>query len=556
MTELDAKEFVKTDVLDKNGQVNKNFSRASKYKFLRDFLSNFPGKTSLENLYLFYTSSQIPLCECGNPIPFDTYSRPYKSFCSLQCARKSSKTWDKYKETCLKKYGVDSTNKVDEISIKRSKSLKKAHEDGSLMEKIKTTNIEKHGLAYPLQREEIKKKIKDTKLEKYGDENYNNQEKTKETCLEKYGVDHAMKLELINKKVVEGRKETTKIRMFNKLSNLNSVLPLFSLSEYVNIHYSNKYLWKCRACGNIFNDDIYANRLPRCPVCFPPLSGPSIAEKEVANWIKTLNIGIEENTRSIIHPLELDIYIPSYDFAIEFDGLYWHSELKNEDKNYHLNKTKKCNKKNINLVHIFEDEWIEKQDIVKSIISSKLNIYQQTIGARKCQLKEINSKEASVFYDINHLQGPSNSKINIGLFYDDELISCLSLSAPRFNKKYDWEIIRFANKLNTKVIGSFAKLFKHFLSNYEGSIITYSDKRYFDGSIYKRNGFTELKDSSPSYYYTDYKHRYNRIEFQKHKLKDKLKDFDPTLTEWENMQLNGWDRIWDCGNKVFEFKTE
>ena len=426
-------------------------------------------------------------------------------------------------------------------------------------EKSKQTLLENLGVENPTQSSEIQDKIKQTSVTKYGVDSIFKSEyfkdKFKQTSIAKYGFDYPAQSNKIKEKI----KETWFNKFYHKLANSNRlnnlVKPLFKLEDYCGI--SKTYDWECCKCKTVFQESILNGYIPRCPTCFPKLCGTSLLEKEIGKYIKSLNILIEENTRKTISPLELDIYVPSHNLAIEFDGLYWHSELSVSKiaKTKHLYKTDLCEEKGIKLIHIFEDEWIEKQDIVKSIICSKLGIYQQTIGARKCQLKEINSKEASMFYEQNHLQGYLGSKINIGLFYENELVSCLSFSKSRYNKKYDWEITRFANKLNIKVVGSFAKLFSRFKSSYKGSIITYSDRRYFDGSIYKRNGFTELKDSSPSYYYTDYKHRYNRVEFQKHKLKDKLKDFDPNLTEWENMQLNGWDRIWDCGNKVFEFKA-
>jgi len=163
----------------------------------------------------------------------------------------------------------------------------------------------------------------------------------------------------------------------------------------------------------------------------------------------------------------------------------------------------------------------------------------------------VDNKEAKIFYEENHLQGFINSKINIGLFYENKFISCLSFGKSRYNKQYDWEINRFANKLNVSVIGGFAKMLKYFENNYSGSIITYSDRRYFDGSIYRNNGFEELEVSQPNYFYTDKRRRYSRIQYQKHKLEEQLNVYDSNLTEWENMQLNGYDRIWDCGNYRF-----
>ena len=120
---------------------------------------------------------------------------------------------------------------------------------------------------------------------------------------------------------------------------------------------------------------------------------------------------------------------------------------------------------------------------------------------------------------------------------------------PRYNKKYDIEILRFCNKLNTIVVGGLSKLTK--VLKERGTIITYCDLRYSDGSSYTKSGYVQISQSKPGYYYLKNNTRYSRINFQKYKLNNLLEHFDPHITEWENMQLNGYDRIWDCGNLVF-----
>ena len=288
-----------------------------------------------------------------------------------------------------------------------------------------------------------------------------------------------------------------------------------------------------------------------CPICEPYIS-KSKAEYEIKDIIESFNINVIHSYK-LESKIEIDLFLPAYNFGIEYNGIYWHSELQGKDKNYHLNKTKLCQNNNIQLLHIFENEWRDsiKQEIWKSIIKSKLG-QNNRLYARKCKLGVVSSREAKEFLDDNHLQGHCNSFINIGL-YDDGLVALLTLSKARFNKKYDWEITRYCNKKGVNVVGGFSKLLKYFRINYTGSIITYADKRYSSGEMYKKCGFTELKDSSPNYFYWKSNSTLcSRHMFQKHKLKSQLEVFNDTLTEWENMKLNGWDRIWDCGNKVFE----
>ena len=289
---------------------------------------------------------------------------------------------------------------------------------------------------------------------------------------------------------------------------------------------------------------------PYCKACHPSDIAPfSKEELELFEFVKSIYDGpVYHNSRSVIAPLELDIYIPEKKLAIEFNGLFWHSELW-KDKNYHLSKTKMCEEKGIRLIHIFEDEWWYKKDICKSIIASSLGIYRERIPARKCKVRECGLKEAQDFLDKNHLQGYSSSSKRLGLYYNNELVSILTFSKPRFSKEYDWEIIRFANKLNTSIVGSFSKLMKAFKET--GSVVTYSDRRLFTGDVYRNNGFDELTPTSPSYFYTNERERVSRYSMQKKKLIQKYPE-DIELSEHEIAHKHGWYRIYDCGHWKFE----
>jgi hypothetical protein len=220
-----------------------------------------------------------------------------------------------------------------------------------------------------------------------------------------------------------------------------------------------------------------------------------------------------------------------------------------------LNKTISCELNGIQLLHIFENEWNDsiKQDIWKSIISTKLN-KNKRIYARNTTVKEISSKDSISFLNNNHLQGGTGAKYHIGLFHNEELISVATFGKSRFNKNYEFELIRFANKKYTSVIGGFSKLLKYFERNYNpDNLITYADRRISNGNLYEKSGFKFLRNVEPNYFYTnDFKTLHSRNKFQKHKLKNLLEDFNLELTEHENMLNNNYYRIYDCGNKVYE----
>jgi hypothetical protein len=281
-----------------------------------------------------------------------------------------------------------------------------------------------------------------------------------------------------------------------------------------------------------------------------PDSGISGKEKEVLDFVKSLTNNVEENTRKIIAPYELDIYIPEYNLAIEFNGNYWHSEAGGKDKAYHINKTNTCKDKGIQLLHIFEHQWLEKQEIFKSVIANKLG-FSDKIYARKCKVVEL--KDCKEFLEINHLQGNCPSSIKLGLTYNSELVSVMTFGKPRFNKSYEYELIRFCNKLNTSVVGGASKLLKYFETKYKPrSIVSYANLQWSDGGLYNHLGFTQKEISTPNYWWIKSAETLTRYQCQKHKLKDLLGDkFNPKLSEKDNMENNGYSRLFDCGNTVF-----
>ena len=226
--------------------------------------------------------------------------------------------------------------------------------------------------------------------------------------------------------------------------------------------------------------------------------------------------------------------------------------------NKHLNKHNLCKENNIQLIQFTDLDFINKPEICYSIINSKLSINQNKIFARKCKIKIVSNKESKEFLNSNHIQGYTSSKINLGLIYENELIQLMTFSNARLNKNYSYELIRLASKINHQIIGGSEKLFNYFKDNYlkeNESIISYCDISKFSGSVYSKLGFKEIHQSSPNYFYwkTNSTILESRQKFQKHKLKNLLENFDPNLTEKENMINNNYSIYYDCGNKVFVY---
>lgn len=318
--------------------------------------------------------------------------------------------------------------------------------------------------------------------------------------------------------------------------------------DYTNTIYtksSEKINVKCNECGRTFS--IEANSHLQGHGCPYHFINKSKAEIEIYNFLKEIlpDTEIIQNYRENKEIKELDIYIPSKQFAIEYNGLFWHSELE-KDKNYHLNKTNAC----LRLFHIFEDEWSNKREIVKSMLINILAKNSTRIYARKCELKMVQPHEARIFLENNHLQGKCGATYHYGLYYNNELVSLMTFGKTRHfvgKSSENFELLRFCNKLNTDVVGGASKLLKHFINDIKPkAIISYADKRWSIGNLYEKLGFEKYNESKPNYYYIINGNRIYRYNLRKSVL-IKRYNCPSNMTEKEFCKQQKWYRIYDCG---------
>lgn len=425
------------------------------------------------------------------------------------------------------------------------------------LDSMNKTNIQKYGVQYPQKLEVIKEKTKVNNIKKYGVDNPSKLEhikdKIKNTNILKYGTDSILKVKEIRDRISSTQKNNKKTLYDEQLKK----------DDLIIIEYNGSLVegtFKCNKCDNIFKSTQISNNLsPVCRVCHP-----TFKDNRLSTTIKTLLeengvVNIICNDRVILDGKEIDIYLPDYKIGIELNGNYFHSELSGKDKKYHIEKTKLANKKGIKLIHILESELLSNTEIIKSRILNLLHKTPNKIFARKCIIQELSNKECKEFLTNNHLQGYTPATHNIGLFYNNELVSLMTFGKRKITGKNTLELIRFCNKINTNVIGSASKLFKYFISKYKPEeLISYADIRWSglnpEDTLYNKLGFKLSHISQPNYWYVNKKsylkllHRYN---FRKGNLIKKIDIFDPLKTEWDNMVINGYDRIWDCGNMVF-----
>jgi hypothetical protein len=492
--------------------------------FSSDFLSNLPFKQKI--WHFIHNINKIPNCKnCSKPLKFGrSLKEGYNEFCSLVCLNKSEIHKSKVKETNNIKYGGNTPISSDIIK-----------------EKIKKTNKEKYGVDNLFKDVEY---IKNKTLKKYNVEHISKLESTKnkikETNLIKYGVTTPLNFPNNNSKIID-----TKNNIF--ISNFSGYTFITSTGITLNV--------LCDECNKnyLINRNVFKyrsiNLINPCTYCNPVDDLSSIKENDLYEFIKSLGYNVIKNDRTILNGKEIDIYLPEKNIAFEFNGLYYHSNLfKNE--NYHLNKTNLCESKNIKLIHIFEDEWDLKKDIVKSRIKNLLGMNSNKIYSRNCTISSVSTSEKTIFLNENHIQGSIGSKIDLGLYYNNELVSIMTFGYGRKimnGDKTKYELLRFCNKLDTSVIGSASRLLNYFIKNYNpNSIITYADRRWSQGNIYEILGFNKIGITKPNYFYVTNRKRQYRYKYRKDVL---VKEgFSKDKTEKEIMEERGINRIYDSGN--------
>jgi len=499
--------------------VNKvNWGQLTKYKNkdtfpIFDLLKSYGGNTLGEKAYRAVNGDAY--CKCGEKTIFYNWKRGYGQFCGKKCAIDFT-DWNK------------ATEKTRQTSIERHGGV--GLSSPSIKAKAHKTNIEKYGHISPATSPDVRKKIEEEMIKRYG------------TSIPYKNVDIAIKGGLKKK--------------FNTWTN--NILKL--KDEYVFIDEqplvpNEDRKWKHIACGNEFSHNwALKQRAPVCRVCFPMIKGTSKSEDEISQVLPK-NIEIERNKRFYFgnRYYELDIFLPEFNLGIEYNGLFWHSEQAGKDRFYHVEKMDFFNKKDIRVLFIFEHEWHRNKNVCISMINNVIGNIENKIYARKCQIKEIDKKQADDFINENHVSGVASSTIQIGLFHNNELVSVGTFKKSRYTRDNSFELIRFCSRCNHSVVGGLSKIVSFFQNKYKMDVVSYCNLRYGNGNGYLKAGFTLIKKTDPGYWYFDKDDVYHRSVFQKKKLQQIT---NKNGTEADLAKLIGLNRFWDCGNLLFGKKYE
>ena len=563
---------LKKFLLEKLKYVNKGFAshliRLDEYKQLIEMTNFIKNGNIMERIYhVINDFPEIPICKglvpsCNGVLKFQNLKLGYQKYC-CKCFTKSP-------EFSKKMSDAQKNRSPDNEKIRRNK-ISKTHKEMKIekkeiyYKKRKNTVLEKYG-PEGLSQPDLLEKKRLTCIKKYGTDfagqSQQVKEKYKQNSLKKWGYEHWMKVDSVVKKNIESKKIS-----FQSYANQIIKERGYTLfSDYNNAH--NKITLVCPDCTGIF-DVITWNYFQQgggiCPTCNPKYAGSSVQENVLSKYISTLTTHeIIRGSRKIIPPYQLDIFIPELKLAVEYCGLYFHStRCDNNDnptipKDRHIKKLDMCLEKGIRLITIFEDEWILKQDIVKERLKYILKKSDgKKIRASKCDIKIVKSKEKNIFLEKYHIQGKDNSVLNIGLYYENQLVSIMTFThgSPSKGQKHKnlkvWELNRFCTSFDYIVYGSAQKLLKFFQANYDwDQVFSYADRRWSLGTLYEKLNF-KLDDRKifPNYWYwgrgiVGRKHRFG---FTKSKLKKSIY-YSEYLNEQQIMSFEKRYSVYDCGN--------
>lgn len=455
---------------------------------------------------------------------------------------------------------VCNTNRLNGIGHRNKYTCEVCVKEISL-QKRKTTSIEIYGTEIPSKSKQVKKKAENTNIKRYGVKSTASIEEVKEKCkktnIDRYGVGNPMQ----NKDISRKSRDTTSKKYgefshvcsndnFKHIQKMDDVLfEIYTNPQRVYEIYTNEMDGKLFKLADHFKvtRETMARYFRKYNLPINRNKSISFAENEMTKFIETNGIDVIKNSRSVIPPYELDIYVPSHNIAIEYCGAYWHSELFKEDKNYHYNKWKMCKDHGIQLLTFWDIEYKNNPARILSYIKSKIGLFETRLFARNVEFIELKEKQYD-FFEYNHLQGrPSSIDRNFGLIFDDALVGCISYSKHHRNSS-DYTLNRLAFKSGIQVIGGAGKLIKKSLELINTNVITWSDNRYSNGKLYENNGFEFQENLKPDYCYYD--NVSNRLMSKQSNMKSKI-GCPPNMTEREFCTSIGRYRLWDCGKMRF-----
>jgi hypothetical protein len=481
--------------------------------------------------------ASLPRCACGNKVSFVSITKGYREFCARTCshAREAAATRRvaalkesggvglanpasklKAQQTLKQRHGVSNGFQLPQVVTKRI-----AHnpmKDPSVVEAIRQRCLEQHGVDWHSKRPDVLRKAAQSILDQHGVTNISQKNYSPET------------VEVLN--------DVEKLKTMFESSSVQEMAATLQVSETTVLKYLK----------------VHGIRMPR----------EWVPEVQLKAWLASQGFTDFHKTRTVLNNnRELDLHSPSQNIAIEHCGLYWHPEER-EGNSYHKKKYLECKELGISLVTIFEDEWLNKREVVLARLRQKLGVNSRGIGARQLQVSEISRSESVEFLNQYHISGSAEASVKIGARNPaGELVAVMTFSKGRRYAKskweHEWEMIRFSTD-GSHYPGVASRLFQHFVKhNQPKSVLSYADLRWGEGHYLEHLRFNRYPDTTPNYWYfsqtnPDFK-RYHRYTFNKQRLLKKLPGADTRETEKDLARTLGLQRIYDCGNAVWIWRA-
>lgn len=294
-----------------------------------------------------------------------------------------------------------------------------------------------------------------------------------------------------------------------------------------------------------------------CPVCGG--AGTSNAEREMIRAVleRFPNLTYRVNDRTLLSGDEVDLYFPDQRVAVEYNGAFWHSDERRK-RSFHREKKERCVALGVELIHVYDYMWNTRREALLNMIGAKLGVFGERLGARKLLVRELTGDEGLKFFKAHHIQGGAASTCSFGLFDGDRLVSAMSFGKPRYNKDYEWELIRMCSLPGVMVQGGMGRLLRAFERAYGrpgDRICSFAQRDWSSGGAYHALGFSLVRETQEGYVWVNPRNLewLPRYKTQKKKLEKLLgTGFNPEKTEVENMREAGYSRVWNAGCLLFE----
>lgn len=457
---------------------------------------------------------------------------------------------EKRKQTSLERYGVENPGASEQAAAKRIE-----------------TNRQRYGVDYAMSNPDVAQRSIDGLFAKHGVTNARHidgvEEKIQATCWERYGVAYAVSAPGVREK----SKQTNLLR-YNTIyptrhPEVQAKIRSTNLDRYGYATIMNSPEIKQRAREGLFaaygvefpgqSDELRARAEDACMKLFGhrhPVAGKKSAiNRRFAEMLDTL--GVDSEFELALGRLEYDIYLTGTNVVIELNPTYTHSTLENHfgpgiASDYHLKKLHNAADFGYRCIHLFD--W---DDLTKAAM---LFAPKSSIGARKCELREIPVKVACEFESLYHLQGKCNGQLACyGLYYNNQLIQVMTFGKPRYNKNYEWELLRLCTHPNYQVGGGASRLFKHFIrSRCPQSVISYCDISKFSGHVYTQLGMKLDHATQPTCHWSKgAQHVTDNLLRQRGYDQLFGTDYGKGTSNTELMISNGWRPVYDCGQSVY-----